>query len=69
MTIESAAWVRPELEWTKSSYSGNEHGSDCVEMAATPEAIHVRDSKKTDLSPLTFPANAWTRFVAYTTAH
>ncbi|MFJ8141923.1 DUF397 domain-containing protein, partial [Streptomyces sp. NPDC096013] len=33
-----------ELAWFKSSYSGSE-GGDCVEVAAHPSAVHVRDSK------------------------
>ncbi|MDI1455446.1 DUF397 domain-containing protein [Streptomyces sp. ATE26] len=32
------------LQWFKSSYSGSEGGA-CLEVAATPQAIHVRDSK------------------------
>ncbi|MFJ7244095.1 DUF397 domain-containing protein, partial [Kitasatospora sp. NPDC098652] len=30
-----------ELEWFKSSYSGNEGGA-CVEVAGAPDAVHVR---------------------------
>ncbi|MFJ6724965.1 DUF397 domain-containing protein [Streptomyces sp. NPDC091281] len=30
--------------WVKSSYSSPE-GGDCVEVAAEPSTIHVRDSK------------------------
>ncbi|MFD5347767.1 DUF397 domain-containing protein [Streptomyces anulatus] len=33
-----------ELTWFKSSYSTND-GPDCVEVAAAPTTIHVRDSK------------------------
>lgn len=35
------------LTWRKSSYSGGEQ-SQCVEVAETPSAIHVRDSKDPD---------------------
>ncbi|MCX4882706.1 DUF397 domain-containing protein [Streptomyces sp. NBC_00847] len=31
------------LKWFKSSYSGSE-GGQCVEVAASPHAIHIRDS-------------------------
>jgi hypothetical protein len=31
--------------WRKSSHSGGEADSDCVEVAALPRAIGVRDSK------------------------
>ncbi|MFE5404405.1 DUF397 domain-containing protein [Streptomyces sp. NPDC056580] len=33
------------LQWFKSTYSGSEGGA-CLEVAATPQAIHVRDSKQ-----------------------
>ncbi len=32
------------LEWFKSSYSSND-GPACVEVAAAPSAVHVRDSR------------------------
>ncbi|WP_329264469.1 DUF397 domain-containing protein [Streptomyces pseudovenezuelae] len=31
------------IHWRKSTYSGD--GSNCVEIATTPTAIHVRDSR------------------------
>lgn len=35
----------PELiSWQKSTFSGGGSSDDCVEMAATPTAIHVRES-------------------------
>ncbi|MFJ1856714.1 DUF397 domain-containing protein, partial [Streptomyces anulatus] len=34
-----------ELNWFKSSYSTND-GPDCVEVAAAPTTIHVRDTKQ-----------------------
>ncbi|MFF0836899.1 MULTISPECIES: DUF397 domain-containing protein [unclassified Streptomyces] len=50
------------LVWFKSSYSGSE-GGQCLEVAATPQAIHVRDSKQQPaeehtlrLSPATWAA-------------
>ncbi|QSY51781.1 DUF397 domain-containing protein [Streptomyces griseocarneus] len=36
--------MRTELTWVKSSYSGTE-GGDCVEVAALPRTVHIRDSK------------------------
>ena len=33
-----------ELAWFKSSYSGTQ-GDDCVEVAVTEQAVHVRASK------------------------
>jgi hypothetical protein len=35
------------LTWRKSSYSGGEQ-AQCVEVAETASAIHVRDSKDPD---------------------
>ncbi|MFE0374364.1 DUF397 domain-containing protein [Streptomyces inhibens] len=57
--------IEPELAWFKSSYSSNVAGSDCVEIAATPETVHVRDSKKPHGPRLAFRPGAWTDFVAY----
>lgn len=49
------------LEWFKSSYSGSE-GGNCVEVAAHPAAVHVRDSKVTDGPVLTVTPTAWAAF-------
>ncbi|WP_432133730.1 MULTISPECIES: DUF397 domain-containing protein [unclassified Streptomyces] len=55
-----------ELAWFKSSYSDGPEGDSCVEVAATPATIHVRDSKYRDDSPLlALPTRAWAEFVAY----
>ncbi|SEO18819.1 DUF397 domain-containing protein [Actinacidiphila rubida] len=50
--------------WFKSSYSTAE-GPDCVEVAACPEAVHVRDSKDPQGPRLTFAPTEWTAFLAY----
>lgn len=42
-----------ELTWFKSSYSDGE-GGNCVEVAACPGAVHVRDSKDTHGPRLAF---------------
>ncbi|GAB2576144.1 DUF397 domain-containing protein [Streptomyces capparidis] len=55
---------KPTLKWIKSSYSSND-GPDCVEVAASPGAIHVRDSKNPDGPQLAFIPEAWTAFVAF----
>ena len=52
-----------ELAWFKSSYSGDSSG-DCVEVAASPAAIHVRDSKNTRGPRLNLSPTAWGDFVA-----
>ena len=52
--------------WFTSSYSGN--GGQCVQVAANLIAPHgtvpVRDSKTPTGPVLSFPANAFTTFVA-----
>ncbi|MFB7568996.1 DUF397 domain-containing protein [Streptomyces sp. NPDC093064] len=54
-----------ELSWFKSSYSDSE-GSACVEVAASPRIIHVRDSKLGVDSPrFAVNADAWSEFLAY----
>ncbi|TQJ74850.1 DUF397 domain-containing protein [Streptomyces sp. SLBN-31] len=54
-----------ELAWFKSSYSGGTNGESCVEVANTPAAIHVRDSKHATAGPrLAFAPAAWTVFVS-----
>ncbi|MFJ1783389.1 DUF397 domain-containing protein [Streptomyces anulatus] len=55
-----------ELTWFKSSYSTND-GPDCVEVAAAPATIHVRDSKylPADGPRLGFAPAAWADFVTY----
>ncbi|MFD9410826.1 DUF397 domain-containing protein [Streptomyces sp. NPDC059989] len=56
----------PELDWFKSSYSDSSDGNDCVEVANTSAAVHVRDSKDTRLPQLAFTPKAWSEFVGYT---
>ncbi|MDX2525550.1 DUF397 domain-containing protein [Streptomyces europaeiscabiei] len=54
-----------ELAWFKSSYSGGTDGNSCVEVAATPGTVHVRDSKDIRLPRLTLTSTAWADFVSY----
>ncbi|AQU67163.1 hypothetical protein BBN63_13825 [Streptomyces niveus] len=51
------------LEWFKSSYS-TEQGGNCVEVAAHPAAVHVRDSKVSGGPVLTLAPAAWAAFTA-----
>ncbi|MEV0317872.1 DUF397 domain-containing protein [Streptomyces sp. NPDC050658] len=53
----------PESAWFKSSYSSGE-GGECVEVATTPAAVLVRDSKRTSGPVLGVGAEAWTGFMA-----
>lgn len=54
----------PELSWFKSSYSGGD-GDNCVEVALRPEAVHIRDSKDTKISPLVVAPATWSVFTAH----
>jgi hypothetical protein len=53
-----------ELAWFKSSYSGDDSG-DCVEVAAAPTTVHVRDSKDTTGPQLALSPTTWSEFVAF----
>ncbi|MFE2269832.1 DUF397 domain-containing protein [Streptomyces lavendulae] len=55
---------RERLAWFKSSYSGGE-GGECLEFAATPVTVHVRDSKAPARAQLTFGALEWSEFVQF----
>ncbi|GAA3653157.1 DUF397 domain-containing protein [Streptomyces chitinivorans] len=50
------------LHWFKSSRSGS-GGGDCVEVAAGPDAVYVRDSQDVERATLCFPARSWDAFV------
>ncbi|PNE42031.1 DUF397 domain-containing protein [Streptomyces noursei] len=54
----------PELTWFKSSYSSSGDG-DCIEIAACPTTVHIRDSKDKDGPRLAVPGGAWAAFVTY----
>ncbi|MGW0783981.1 DUF397 domain-containing protein [Streptomyces sp. NPDC002913] len=51
--------------WTKSSHSSGD-GGQCVEVAATPSSVHVRDSKRPDGPVLTVGPDQWAAFVRMT---
>jgi hypothetical protein len=65
MSLKPTTGNHRSLSWTKSSYSGSSNGPDCVEAAATPATVHVRDSKNAHGPRLAFTAAAWTDFLAY----
>ncbi|MEV6166373.1 DUF397 domain-containing protein [Streptomyces sp. NPDC052052] len=52
------------LHWFKSSYSGAE-GGQCLEVAARPGLVHVRDSKDLTGPVLTLTARGWCAFVEF----
>jgi hypothetical protein len=69
MIHKAAAGDASELAWFKSSYSGGTDGESCVEIAASPGTVHVRDSKYRDVGPrLALAPEAWADFVAYASA-
>ncbi|MEO3976880.1 DUF397 domain-containing protein [Streptomyces sp. CAU 1734] len=49
------------LNWRTSSYSGAPD-NECVEVAATPDDVHVRDTKDRTLPGFAVPATAWGAF-------
>jgi hypothetical protein len=58
--------IQADLAWFKSSYSAGD-GGDCVEVAARPDAVHVRDSKDTTIPMLTVRQQSWRDFVGFAT--
>jgi hypothetical protein len=62
-----------EIRWQKSSYSDGGDGGQCVEVAATPDSLLLRESEQPDTlvtaSPLGLRAllgaiKRWPRFTA-----
>lgn len=52
------------LTWRKSSFSGSQDNSECVEVAALADGGRaVRDSKTPDGDVLRFTAGEWVAFV------
>ena len=52
-----------EIQWRKSSYSGDQ-GGNCIEIAEVPDTtLAVRDSKTPAGPILTFTPTAFTTFV------
>jgi hypothetical protein len=62
MTVQCTEPIVPESAWYKSSYSSG-GGGECVEVATTPEAVLVRDSKRVPGPMLSVDADAWAAFV------
>ncbi|MCL6290464.1 DUF397 domain-containing protein [Streptomyces sp. 43Y-GA-1] len=69
MIQETAGGNASELRWFRSSYSDSSNSNECVEVAATPGAVHVRDSKNVRGPRLAVAPAAWAGFVAYAAAH
>jgi uncharacterized protein DUF397 len=54
-----------ELAWTKSSYSNGDEHSTCVEVAITPQATAIRDSKAPASGQLAVPHPTWRALLAH----
>ncbi|MBW5252236.1 DUF397 domain-containing protein [Streptomyces sp. NBC_01220] len=57
--------MNTDLQWFKSSHSSDD-GGNCVEVATSPRAIHVRDSKDLAVPALTLSPAAWAAFLKHT---
>ncbi|MFI0241847.1 DUF397 domain-containing protein [Streptomyces sp. NPDC016845] len=64
MSGETPGLGLDRLAWRKSSYSAGD-GGECVEVAARPGRVHVRDSKDTTRAAVTVEPTAWSAFVAF----
>ena len=49
--------------WRRSSHSGGDNGSQCVELAVLAGRVAVRDSKNTAGGALDFPSHTLAAFV------
>ncbi|MDJ0465213.1 DUF397 domain-containing protein [Streptomyces sp. H27-C3] len=65
MIRKTSAGGTSELEWFKSSYSDSSNSNECVEVAAAPGSVHVRDSKNLLGPRLAFAPGAWAGFISY----
>ncbi|WP_327259172.1 MULTISPECIES: DUF397 domain-containing protein [unclassified Streptomyces] len=69
MIRKSSAGDASGLEWFKSSFSDSSDGNDCVEVAAAPGTVLVRDSKNLQGPRLAIASGAWAGFVSYAAGH
>ncbi|MFD4606610.1 DUF397 domain-containing protein [Streptomyces sp. NPDC058451] len=65
MSHKASARGTSDLAWFKSSYSSGAETDSCVEIAAEPSTVHVRDSKYVDGPRLAMTPGAWVHFVSY----
>ncbi|MGW1191229.1 DUF397 domain-containing protein [Streptomyces sp. NPDC002559] len=65
MTRRTSVQDVSDSAWFKSSYSSDGNEGDCVEIAASPGTVHVRDSKDVQGPRLAFGPDAWAGFVSY----
>ncbi|MEU4683508.1 DUF397 domain-containing protein [Streptomyces xinghaiensis] len=67
MALSPSLGDDPALEWHKSSHSTDD-GPACVEVAATPGTVLIRDSKDPRGPRLAFRSGAWAGFVRFAAA-
>ncbi|MFI8191036.1 DUF397 domain-containing protein [Streptomyces sp. NPDC085946] len=65
MSRKTSSGDASEPVWFKSSYSSGSEGDSCVEVAAGPATVHVRDSKNAEGPRLAFTPAAWDGFLPY----
>lgn len=68
MKVEEVESAVSRLTWIKSSYS-SEEGGECVEVAASRRAVHVRDSKSVTGPALAVDHTAWAAFIGFAACH
>jgi hypothetical protein len=56
--------VSTELPWFKSGYS-TAQGDNCVEVAVTEQAVHVRDSKDVERPHFAVDRDGWAQFLRF----
>ncbi|WP_424214021.1 DUF397 domain-containing protein [Streptomyces sp. BI20] len=56
------------IQWIKSTHSGPD-GGNCIEVARTCTAVHVRDTKDHAKGSLRVTPAAWDAFVSGAKAH
>ncbi|MEE4542220.1 DUF397 domain-containing protein [Streptomyces sp. V4-01] len=70
LSFTPAAWTAfvaevRDVSWRKSSYSGGDQGSECVEVGVgTPGVVPVRDSKDPHGPVLAFAPAEWAAFLS-----
>lgn len=64
MNVEEPAQAVPAAAWFMSSYSTGS-GGECVEVAACPGTVHVRDSKDKAGPILRVASEGWMAFVEF----
>ncbi|RFU87752.1 DUF397 domain-containing protein [Streptomyces triticagri] len=69
MIRETSAGDSSELSWAKSSYSSDGNEGDCVEVARTPDTVHIRDSKNAVGPHLTVTPTTWSAFITHAHTH